>query len=452
MVRGRVPSDIRTSGCFDGCAIGYVPPDPHHHMTLRSPFLALFAFFALFAFLDTTVNAQELNGIGSIRFILIGPEQTPDVVGAWTLIRPGNERTEGTEQEYTFAGLPAGNYSFTTSLPDGATAETELLLDGQLIKTLSGPQMAIPLDGQENYLIKVTYTYTRAGTVAINSQPAGLGFRLTGPNGIEKRGVTPASYENVPEGQYAAYFDKIEGCRDLPTQSDKLVKDSRITLRIEVVCENLKVEDTYEKELNFVTVSIDGKQVIFEDVPLNTWFSSFIYTAAKTKVLTGYSDVNGNPTGRFGPGDNVTIAQLSKVAHKLGGINETKARGDVENTRARGQWFEQYFASAEQQYWEVWRDRRVDPSRPATRGEVIATFLRVLKVPVVWAEGKTFGDVKPTHPYANAIETAALDGLIDAGGNFRPDDPINRAELAKMAANAAEIYIEDTAEQTGEIY
>ena len=124
----------------------------------------------------------------------------------------------------------------------------------------------------------------------------------------------------------------------------------------------------------------------------------------------------------------------------------------MENARAKNQWFEQFFASAEQLHWEVWRDRRVDPARPATRAEVVATILRALKISTMWAEGKTFGDVHPTHPYANAIETAALDGLIDAGGNFRPNDPINRAELAKMAAQAAEIYIEDTSEVQGDSY
>lgn len=219
-----------------------------------------------------------------------------------------------------------------------------------------------------------------------------------------------------------------------------------------VVCDNLKVEDTNEKALNFVSVSIDGKTVVFNDVPITDWFATYVYQAAKTKVLTGYQDANGILNGKFGPGDNVTIAQLAKVAHKIAGIDESKSRHDVENKRANGQWFEQYFASAEERHWEVWRDRRVDPSRPATRAEVIATFLRVLQVPTIWADGKTFGDVHPAHPYANAIETAALDGLIDAGGNFRPDAPINRAELAKMVANASEIYIEDTAEQTGEAY
>ncbi len=408
------------------------------------------SLLALAVILTPYVHAQELEGFGSIEFRLIAPEETPNVTGSWTLIRPGNERTEGTDSEYRFAQLPAGNYTFTTSLPSGTTAMSELLLDGKLIKTTSGPQMSVPLDGQENYLIKVKYTYTRAGTVAVNSEPKGLSFRMIGPNNIEEFGKTPMSYEGVPEGQYSVYFDQIEGCAELPAKSDKLVKDSRITLNIDVICDNLVVDDAYENELNFVTVSIDGETVVFKDAPIGAWYAKYIFNAARTRVLTGYNDRNGEPTGMFGPADNVTIAQLSKVAHKIAGINESKARATLQNERAKNQWFEQFFASAEQMHWEVWRDTRVDPSRNATRGEVVATFLRAMDARTVWANGKIFADLSPSHKYANAIETAAIDGLIDSGGNFRPDDPINRAELAKMAAKVAEIYIEDTLETQGD--
>lgn len=422
------------------------------HLSSRISMKRIISFAILFCslfLLTGPINAQELEGVGTIRFVLEGPDETPDVVGDWTLIRPGNERTKGADKEYTFTGLPAGNYSFTTTSPQGASAKTELLLDGQLIKSVNGPQVGIPLDGQENYLIKVKYTYTRAGTVAVNSTPKGLSFRLTGPNNMEKTGTTPYSLENVPEGQYTAYFDQIDGCPSLPAQSDKLEKDSRIALKVTVVCDNLVVEDTSEKQLIYVTVNVDGREIIFEDVPLGQWFSGYIHTAAKTRILTGYNDSNGNPTGRFGPGDNVTVAQLSKVAHVLAQTDEENMRGEVQNTQARNQWFEQYFASAEQRHWEVWRDTRVNPSRPATRAEVVATLLRAMGIRTVWAEGKMFADVRATHPYANAIETAGADGLLDVGGNFRPDDPINRAELAKLTSSATELYIENTLEVQG---
>tara|TARA_Y100000310_G_scaffold230644_1_gene233118 strand:+ start:10803 stop:12071 length:1269 start_codon:yes stop_codon:yes gene_type:complete len=397
------------------------------------------------------LHAQELEGFGSIALDLNGPEEDPRVIGHWTLVRPGNQRTEGDDPNFTFDEIDAGMYTFTTILPEGTSATIELLLNGKSVEIVDRPQISIPLDGQDRYVVKVEYTYSRTGTVAVASTPAGLTFTLKGPNDTEIKGETPYSHIG-PEGQWTAYFEEIEGCPSLPAQSDKLVKDSRITLSVDIVCDNLKDSDIgkqLEKSLEFVTVTIDGKTVVFEDVRTQDWFAPYVSKVAKAAIISGYKDRSGNPEGTFGPSDNVTVAQLAKVAHEMSGVDETKIRVPVINTRAKNQWFEQYFTSAEQRWWEVWRDRRVDPSRSAKRGEVIATVLRAMGIRTVWAEGKTFGDVTPIDKYANAIETAAIDGLIDTGGNFRAKDPINRAELAKIVSNAVELYGEDTLEQTG---
>jgi len=398
-----------------------------------------------------SIYAQELKGIGSIFIQQVGPEEDPNVVGSWTLIQPGNQRTEGDEKNFEFEEIEAGMYRFSVKLPKGTSVVIDLLLNGQQVETVERPQISIPLDGLDRYLVKVTYAYTRTGIIAINSSPPGLIFTLKGPNDILYVGKTPQSYVG-PEGQWTAYFSDIEGCPSMPAQADKLVKDSRITLSVTIVCENLKDTDIgrqQEKSLEFVTVTVEGKTVVFDDVKLSDWYAPFVYTVARAAIISGYKDRSGNPEGKFGPTDYVTIAQLAKVAHKFSGTDETQVRVPVINTRAKNQWFEQYFASAEQRWWEVWRDRRVDPSRPAARGEVIATILRAMNVRTLWAEGKTFSDVSPTNKYANAIETAAADGLIDSGGSFRPNDPINRAEMAKIIGKAIELYIENTPETNG---
>ena len=423
-------------------------------MLRKLPLFALLLLLPSSAFSEHgELRTEELEGFGSIQFQLKGPESASEVTGDWTLLRPGNERTEGDDTDFTFDELPAGMYTFSTKLPEGTSATVELLLNGQLIHTLNTPQITIPLDGQDRFFIKVLYEFTRTGIVAVNSTPPGLRFTVKGPNDMRFRGVTPESFDGVPEGQYAAYFDEIEGCPILPPQSDRLVKDSRITLSIQVVCENLDdshIGQEQERQLEYVSINVDGRTIVFNDVKTAEWFAPYVAKVVKALVITGYKDERGNPKGIFAPGDNVTVAQLAKIAHEVSGTDEEKVRVPVQNARARNQWFEQYFKSAEQLWWEVWRDRRVDPSRPATRGEVIATLLRALNVRTKWAEGKTFGDVLPTHKYANAIETAAADGLIDAGGNFRPNDPVNRAEAAKIVSNAIDLYIENTLEQQGD--
>ena len=63
------------------------------------------------------------------------------------------------------------------------------------------------------------------------------------------------------------------------------------------------------------------------------------------------------------------------------------------------------------------------------------------------SQAPTFSDVQVKHPHSNAIATATFYGLVtgdmDRDGNptgaFRPDDPINRAEVAKIIALVKEV-------------
>jgi len=122
------------------------------------------------------------------------------------------------------------------------------------------------------------------------------------------------------------------------------------------------------------------------------------------------------------------------------------------NIAARGTWFTQYIASAEKQEWLVYQDSRIDPTRPATRAEVVATLVQAFDVPRLWPTGSMFNDVSRRTRYAASIETAVTLGLVsgytDANGSptgvFGPNNSINRAEIAKMLTLAIELFLEDT--------
>lgn len=52
---------------------------------------------------------------------------------------------------------------------------------------------------------------------------------------------------------------------------------------------------------------------IFTDVTRATVFGNAVETAATMGIVSGYSDENGNPTGFFGPSDNVNRAEAAKI-------------------------------------------------------------------------------------------------------------------------------------------
>lgn len=304
--------------------------------------------------------------------------------------------------------------------------------------------------------MRIVYTYTRIGSVTVNSNPVGLSFVLKGPDNRQFEGTTPKSFENLPEGLYTAYFDPIENCPTPKPKSDRLVKNGRANITVDIVCEHLStlkgVQDE-EKAQKYVSVTLpEGVRIIFEDAPLTAWYALHVAKAAKTGIISGYKNESGNYTGSFGPQNNVTLAELAKMAHELADVDENKINTRAQNGRARDTWFAKYWASAEQRYWLVYQNGLDDPNRPATRAEVVATLLQALNIPLEWPTGSKFGDVKALDQYAAAIETAANKKLIggytdDHGeetGFFGPMNSINRAEMAKIISNAMEVFHIDT--------
>ena len=75
-----------------------------------------------------------------------------------------------------------------------------------------------------------------------------------------------------------------------------------------------------------------------------------------------------------------------------------------------------------------------------TRAEVATIFFRLLRDPVrtqYWSQTNDYPDVAFNKWYNNAISTLSNMGIICGypDGSFRPDAPITRAELTKIAAS-----------------
>ena len=391
---------------------------------------------------ETTI----VDGFGTIEIVQEGPSK--DALGNWTLIQPDNSRVETVKKEsYIRADTPTGRYTLLIELPEGTSIQLTKYVNGEIVETSKTPQTSIEISDGDTVRIQTIFSYTRVGNVGVSSDPPGIAFEMLGPNNSKFEGVTPESYEGVPEGMYSVTYETIEGCGETKAQSDRLLQDGRIGFDIVLRCEALeeRLARETEKSLTHVTLTIRGETVTFDDVPMEEWFATHVHNVIRTGVMSGYKDERGDHTGQFGPGHFVTIAQLVKVAHELAGIDEQKVRGTLNNKNAEGTWFEKYYLSAEQQSWHVFRDHWQDPARLASRAEVIVTFMQALDVPRVWPKGIMFRDVDPFTPYGASIETAATDGIVSADtGAFRPNDPINRAELAKILNLSIQTYIEDS--------
>lgn len=195
---------------------------------------------------------------------------------------------------------------------------------------------------------------------------------------------------------------------------------------------------------NLLLVSIDGNRLLFRDVPVSAWFARYVSFVVEEGIAQGYRNTDGQLKGEFGVSNPVTRAEALKMALAVRG--EAMQEGPLRNRSAKGTWASAYVAQAEAMNLSIFTPA-LDVHRPATRGEVIQIIAESLGLSVDPHSTSVFDDVPATHPYNYAIAMAAflnlIEGDTDDYGNplnrFRPDDPINRAEVAKIITRAKKL-------------
>lgn len=396
---------------------------------------------------ETTVIPE-----GKATIIVEQISLVPNVQGSWLLSLPDHTQRTGNVGTDVLTDMPSGNYVVYANLPNGTVSTIRIYRNGTLDTLYERQQTPFALYPDEEIRISIHYRLDKTGTVAVQSDPPGAPFTLFGPDNATYQGVTPQSYEGLPEGQYKLQYEAFaDGCVKPAPKAGQLVKDSRVSFDVKFDCDAAnKVRERLGKDSKkYLTISADGQNVQLQDVLQSDWFSTYVFESAKRGILSGYKDAEGNPTGTFGPANNVTVAELSKIAHRMAGISEEAfANTTPKNTAGAGQWFSPFFASAENRGWIIYAEGTIDPTRPATRGEVLATLMQAFDVPLHWQKGNVFTDVPVMHPFAAAIETAAKDGVITgrknadgtSTGTFDPDASITRAEIAKIITTILSTY------------
>jgi hypothetical protein len=198
----------------------------------------------------------------------------------------------------------------------------------------------------------------------------------------------------------------------------------------------------------FLTVRVSGVPLIFRDVPKDAWFAPSVREVMDRGIVSGYREADGTPRGLFGPADSLTIEQLAKIAVGFAGVNLDSCGSKVRNAGATGRWSEAYIRCAEHRGWAVYADGSVNILHPARRAEVVATLLQASAVKVEPRTGSVFRDVDSSVEFAALVETAARAGIVSGDhdeqgsptGTFRPRDPINRAEVAKIVTRVLQVY------------
>lgn len=197
-----------------------------------------------------------------------------------------------------------------------------------------------------------------------------------------------------------------------------------------------------------IQVMIDGRAVTFYDVPQTAWYASSIQAAAEAGIVNGYKNSLGNLTGRFGPENNVTVAEALKIAVESAGYDAQIYGSLVQSGTSH--WASRYVSVAKSEGFVLGDRLTLRMDMPANRNEVAAMITAAFRVDTtsMTPVDTRFTDVNTSTPFATSIAILTQDkvasGDTDSNnqpvGTFRPLDHINRAEVVKLAMAARAKY------------
>ncbi|MFH0838191.1 MAG: S-layer homology domain-containing protein [Patescibacteria group bacterium] len=183
------------------------------------------------------------------------------------------------------------------------------------------------------------------------------------------------------------------------------------------------------------------KLIPFKDTDDSEWYTKYVAPMKEKGIVSGYKDGAGNEIGEYRPGNNVTVAEILKIG--LETSNNGQGDGVPALQAALNHWAKAYVKRAEELGLDI-VGTDTDLNRPATRGEVIRMMLEAAGVDPDAVSGTSFSDVSASHKHAAFIALAKELGIVsgdDNTGTFRPDEPINRAEVAKIANQILEVLL-----------
>lgn len=94
-------------------------------------------------------------------------------------------------------------------------------------------------------------------------------------------------------------------------------------------------------------------------------------------------------------------------------------------------------------YIEGYGDGTFRPNQYATRAEAVSVIARSLEIPLDSTFQLKAKDISSSHPYYKEIRKLAELGIIQNSEYFRPEEPLTRAQIAKMLALAYKVEVDE---------
>ncbi|MBM3230968.1 hypothetical protein FJZ28_01425 [Candidatus Peregrinibacteria bacterium] len=170
--------------------------------------------------------------------VLVEQTKTGADFGTYTLSGPAVTKT-GNAEGGSFSELPAGDYTLSIKPPLGSRSRLEVYRGPVKIADTTDRTYSITIaEGQD---VKFAISYMHLGTVTIESDPEGVSFSLSFPNGTSKSGTTPARFDMLNEGVYTVFYDTKKECEAQKSQERPLTAGGEISFYAVLNCGTRKI-------------------------------------------------------------------------------------------------------------------------------------------------------------------------------------------------------------------
>lgn len=184
----------------------------------------------------------------------------------------------------------------------------------------------------------------------------------------------------------------------------------------------------------------------FTDVSVDDWAKDYIEKLAEKCDVTGYADSNGAALNIFGPGNEITRAEILKIIMGCDEFEFPKNMNNPYSDLAEKTWYTDYILYATKLGWvSGYSDGEFKPNQYVTRAEAMKIILlSMMSESEIIGGEMNFEDTDSTEWYAKyvayAVSKGWVSGYVDEtgspSGEFRPNQYVTRAEAAKVVVKA----------------
>jgi hypothetical protein len=182
--------------------------------------------------------------------------------------------------------------------------------------------------------------------------------------------------------------------------------------------------------INWGLVRNPGPGGVFPDVPANHPYLQAI------NWMRAQGHIQGYPDGTFRPSQVVQRDELVKMVTETVGAGGYSAATRSYRDVSQNDWSYSYIMNASNRGWvQGYPDGTFRPANPVTRAEAIKVAMVANNIPSQ-AGGSYFVDVTSNDWFFGFVSSAYANNLVGtahvAASQFRPNDPMTRAEVAEM--------------------